>query len=213
MNGIRTPADLQARCTVLPSGCWRYNGASSDGQPKVWLGAFNATVTLGVLACYFATGKRPEKGQRWHSTCSMTHCANPAHRTCGTAVSSMTAPGMARQRTPLQRQRIAQGKRRGSPFTEAVREAVRKHPGTIKEAAAAHGMSFALAQRIRKGRDRVKLAIDAELPKSAIVTIAPPMRDRFAPVPGEFVPLFSMAGIGRDVRTGASWAAGVREAA
>ena len=99
-------------------------------------------------------------------------------------------------RTPIQRQRIAQGKRAVSKFTPEIRAAIIAHPGSHKEAAAAHGVNYKAAWKIRTGRGLRRQAIDAHIPPTAKITIAPPMRDRFAPS-ADFDRPFSAAGVGR----------------
>ena len=160
-DGIRTAADLMLRCTVdEQTKCWHWKGArDSSGRPSVWLPAIRAVGSIGVACAVFATGNRPERGTAWHAICATPHCANPAHRTCGTRSSQMLALKMTR--TPLQVARVSSGKRAKSKLTQADVHSIRAGSMTLKQIAAQHGISIGYACEVRSGKRRADLAAPA----------------------------------------------------
>ena len=115
-DGVHTIADLRDRCRI-DGDCWLWAGATNaQGLGSLWLPALGRRTSLGVAICVLRTGRPPTPGRYWHVTCSTRDCANPAHRRPGDRSSQMLAAGMTRD--PIQRARIAAGRRR-SVFTGA----------------------------------------------------------------------------------------------
>ena len=153
LAGIHTAEDLKARCWVDDdTGCWNWRGAlDSNGTPSVWLPALRRRVSLGVVACWLATGAGPLPGQAWHCTCTTQFCANPGHRTCGTRSSQMLAARMTRN--PLQRARISAGKRRANgKLTDAQRAEIAGSDEVLRVLSERYGISISQAHKLRSAR-------------------------------------------------------------
>lgn len=151
-DGIRTVEDLMARCWVDPdTGCWHWRFArDSKALPSLRLAPLNRTVSLGVAACYFATGAAPKPGQMWHCTCTTPNCANPEHRRAGDRSSQMRAASLTR--TPLQRARISAGKRAASHLTDGQRAEIAGSTEILRVLAERYGVSVSGAQKLRTAR-------------------------------------------------------------
>jgi hypothetical protein len=159
--GIRTIADLKARCSVCEdSGCWvpKVGGRRTRGgalDPCVYLPAIGQTTTIGVAVAVLTTGKRPIKGRLNMVTCDTPHCANPEHR-------KMTLRGVqARIERPMTAQRlmaITAARRKNTAIPDETVEAIRQTPGLLREVAAQFGVSIAYVSRVRLGKVRAQLA-------------------------------------------------------
>lgn len=160
-DGIRTPADLKLRCIVDPlTGCWDWRGArDGNGRPSLWLPAIGSRVSLGVACAVFATGKRPERGTAWHTTCGSSACANPAHRICGTRSSQMLSLKLVR--TPLQRAKVSASKRATAKLSEADVQDIRSCDLTLDQIAAKFDICVGYACEVRSGKRRLDLAAPA----------------------------------------------------
>ncbi len=113
----------------------------------MWLPDLRQRTSLGVIACYFATGAAPLLGQSWHCTCTTRFCANPAHRTCGNRSSQMLAARMTRN--PLQRARISAGKRANGKLTDAQRVEIAGSDEFLRVLAERYGISISQAHKLR----------------------------------------------------------------
>ena len=148
-RGLRTPADLMARCWVdTDTGCWHWRGAVDlNGIPSMWLPALRRRSSLGVAACLFATSAGPLPGQAWHCTCTTRYCANPAHRKCGNRSSQMLAAGCTRN--PLQRARISAAKRSKSHLTGEQRAEIAGSTDMLRVIAQRYAISISQAWKLR----------------------------------------------------------------
>ena len=86
-KSIRTPADLYARCAVVPeTGCLRWLGAKSkNGMPSIWIPELGAPHGLQTVFHMFRTGEfKVPPGMAYVPTCKHLWCCNDAHRVLGT---------------------------------------------------------------------------------------------------------------------------------
>lgn len=155
-RGIRYPYDLRQRCKVdRETGCWRWNGAcDSNGRPSFWFAPLQQRVSIGIVACWWATGARPAKGQAWHVCCSTPNCANPKHRVAGDRSSQMLAAGI--KRSSLTRARITVGRRRHCKLSEADVHEIRTGGMTLDQIVDRFGISMGYASEVRAGKRRKK---------------------------------------------------------
>lgn len=153
LGGIRSLADIRARCYVdRSSGCWHWR-LSTDGQgnPSLWLPGLRKRTSLGVAIAFLATGKPPERGHCWHVTCDTLNCANPAHRAEGTRRQQMAR--FAGQPIGLaHKARIVARRQASSRLAPEVIAEIRTSCEPLKEVCARHGVSHSHAWRIRTGR-------------------------------------------------------------
>lgn len=151
-DGIRTADDLRGRCWVdEETGCWHWRGAvDANGRPSMWVPGLRRRGSLGMLACWLATGAGPRPGQAWHCTCTTSGCANPAHRTCGNRSSQMLALRMTRN--PLQRARVSAGKIAKSPLTSEQRQEIVGSTDILRVIAERYGISTSQAHKLRSTR-------------------------------------------------------------
>ena len=158
MTGIHTIADLRDRCRIDDiTGCWHWAGAlDGKGCGSLWLPALRRRVSLGLAICVLKTGCHPAEGVVWHTVCGTRDCANPEHRRAGDRSSQMLAAKI--KRTPLQRARIAAGRRQGSRLTEQGAQEIRDSDEPLRVLAERHGISVAHACNVRNGRQRCHLA-------------------------------------------------------
>lgn len=183
--GINSPADMAKRCVVHRTGCWTWQGAKDvNGRPSFWFPPLQARVSLGVAACWWATGRRPEKGEAWHVVCTTTDCANPAHRTCGNRSSQMLAARL--ERTLEQRLRQAAGRRKVGKLTDADVAAIQESTETLQVLAERHGISPGYACSVRSGKRRA-FAIAAGVKATVVKT--PPARHAVDAAPSIFGPI------------------------
>jgi hypothetical protein len=151
---VFTADDLKARCRVDPGEHWHWLGHRDEhGTPGLRFGPIKSNTSLGVVACWLATGERPQKGQVWHTFCGIADCANPAHRAAGDRQSQMAKlVGVSK---PLQhRMRIAAAKRQRGKLSDEDVEAMRQAKGTLAEIADRFGVSRKHVCRIRRGHVR-----------------------------------------------------------
>lgn len=147
MSGIRTLEDLRERSFVDDAtGCWHWRGAlSSRTRPSMWIPDLERVGTVGTLLTHL-TGK---SGGFWIPTCRCSDCVSPQHRVYGTAgeLQRVTRPKL----TPLHRARIAAARRKTSRVTteESARQ-IRESAETLAVVAERHGMSVAMASKIRR---------------------------------------------------------------
>lgn len=153
-DGIRTVSDLRDRCVIDDiTGCWHWRGATARGRsPVAWLPAIGSRTTMGVIISVLLTGAKPPKGRVWHHTCETPFCANPKHQKLGTRSSQMLVAAVSRG--PLQRARIARGKRKASRVTDAQVEDIRADSGTLAEISSRAGVSVTYASKVRRGEIR-----------------------------------------------------------
>jgi hypothetical protein len=86
-KSIRTPADLYARCAVVPeTGCLRWLGAtSSHGTPSIWIPELGAPHGLQTVFHMLRTGTfKVPPGMAYVPTCKHLWCCNDDHRVLGT---------------------------------------------------------------------------------------------------------------------------------
>lgn len=165
LGGIRTIADLRARCYVdLESKCWEWRGAKSrcgSGNRKAvgmaWYAPAQRAVTLGSLICHLKTGKMPERGRIWYCLCDTPDCANPAHRQEGTQadVQRGIGPPMA------SRMKATATIRARSKIDEAAVHRILTSKATGRELAREYGVHPSCISRIRLRQRRVPLGASA----------------------------------------------------
>lgn len=158
-DGIRTLADIKLRCTVDEfTGCWHWKGAKTGGvpQPSFWFPPLARRTTIGVAVCFIKTGAEPAPGVRWHCTCETKGCANPDHRVAGNKSTQMLAAKMIR--CPVQRARIAAGKRAVSKLSDEAAADIAASIEPLRVVAERHGISIGHAGRVRTGVWRRPLA-------------------------------------------------------
>lgn len=149
-DGIKTVDDLMSRCVVDDiTGCWLLNGKSGNAQRNVWFPQAGRWVSLGVLACYFKTGKPPKKGDVWHCKCETKGCANPAHRMRGDRSSQMKNAGI--KLTPVRRANLIKARRSVSKLTDEQCAEIRASTDKLTEIAEKYGISPGYASVIRRG--------------------------------------------------------------
>lgn len=183
--GINTPGDLAARCTVHRNGCWTWKGAKdANGKPSFWFPPLQARVSLGMAACWWAVGRRPEKGEAWHIRCTTPDCANPEHRVCGNRSSQMLAARL--ERTLEQRLRQAAGRRKAGKLTDADVAAIKASDEPLEVLSARHGISVGYACSVRSGKARAFAIADGV---KATEAKSPPARYSGDNVPSIFGPV------------------------
>ena len=157
IRGIYTVADLMDRCYVDEvSGCWHWRQATDpNGYPSVWMPALQQRCTLATAICWLVTGKRPDKGVIWRTTCRTTGCANPMHRAPGTRSEQMLTARCVRD--PAQRARIAAGKRATSKLSQADCAAIRQSEEPLRVLVERYGVGKSHISRIRRGEARREL--------------------------------------------------------
>lgn len=121
-DGVRTMADLQARCRVDgDTGCWHWALAMSTSSnqgatrtPRVWLPAAAdgepGQLTTAARAAWRLSGRRLLPGQVVWRTCGHDDCCAPRHLKAGTKAEEGAWYA-------------ATGKRRGNPLRTAVNTA------------------------------------------------------------------------------------------
>jgi hypothetical protein len=151
MSGIRTRADLKARCTVdVDTGCWHWKGKLDQvGKPSIWFPPLQQRCTLGVIAAYFRTGERPKPGTAWHSKCSARDCANPGHRIEGNRSTQLLAAKLSH--TPATRARISQRRAR---ISDADVAQIRTAALPVAEIVERFGVCAGYAAELRNGTRR-----------------------------------------------------------
>lgn len=86
-SGIVSLDALKKRCIISEiSDCWRWQGATIDGHPRVWMfdplkekhGSLSGPRALAIL-----TGRRLKRGWRAWMTCQRADCMNPDHLRTG----------------------------------------------------------------------------------------------------------------------------------
>jgi len=154
LGGIRTLADLKARCHVDDvTGCWNFRGScSKSGQPMIWFAPLEKRVTPGVILYWLKTGERCSNQHVYFRTCESATCCNPAHRKAGTRRDQMIHLGYVP--TPETRAKIARAFRARSPLTDESAEAIFQSADSQRVLAERYGVSQALVSQIRRGKVR-----------------------------------------------------------
>ncbi len=156
MTGIRTLADLKARCVIDDvTGCWVYKARENYRHPVVTTPLMGRSVGLGILIALVTTGKAPDKGMTNYAKCGHKACCNPRHRVIGTKQEAQKH--WAKPCPPERRARISLARRAGSSVDESVIEAIRLSDKSASSIAAEHGVSKSYACRIRTNKVRAPL--------------------------------------------------------
>jgi hypothetical protein len=159
-GGIRSVDDIKARCWVdEDTGHWHWRGSLVEGRPSMWISGLQARCTVGVALCFFSTGKRPAKGKVWHHTCSCMECANPEHHKPGNRSSQMLAAH--KRRGPLERLKVAKGRRKASRLTDDDVIAIRAGNEPLSVIAAQYGISVSYAWALRRGKRWPLVAVNS----------------------------------------------------
>lgn len=150
-DGLRTLEGLRERCVIDDiTHCWNYGGGTTtEGLPSIWFPPLQIRTTPGVILCWLETGKRPAAGVVWHRTCDSLLCCNPGHRKAGTRRTQMQNAAITR--TPLERAKIAKGRRALSKLNDAAVADIRESADKLADCAARHGISVSHVSRIRRG--------------------------------------------------------------
>jgi len=147
-RGIRSVADLEARCDVDDlTGCWLMKTRSGKTVMNVWYGPLGDKVSVGVLIAHLTTGKAPAPGVVWHCTCPTFNCANPAHRKKGDRSSQMLNADLARD--PMTIARIKATKRAKSRLSDDAVAAIVASNDTLETLAARFDISVSYASKVR----------------------------------------------------------------
>jgi hypothetical protein len=156
-RGINSIDDLMGRCRVDDlTGCWLWGQSfCGAGYPAIWFPPLARRVTLGTAIGFLKTGQKAKPGVFWFCTCTTPNCANPDHRKAGTRAQQMKAHKQVR--TPLQRARIARGKRAASAIPDSVVREIRASQEPLKAIAKRLGVSMAYCSRVRRGEMRADL--------------------------------------------------------
>lgn len=147
-RGIRSVADLEARCDVDDiTGCWRMKSRSGRIVMNVWYGPLGDKVSVGTLIAHLTTGRVPEKGVFWHCTCTTLNCANPAHRKAGDRSSQMLNADLKRAPTTIAK--IKATKRAASRLSDEAVAAIVASNETLKTLSARYDISVSYASKVR----------------------------------------------------------------
>ena len=150
--GVRTMADLLARCVVDEiTGCMVLDAPKRKGSVHLWLPALGRPVTL-AKALAVLLGKELQPGQRWVPRCGETACANPEHRFIGTQSDLMRI--LRPTLEPLHRMRIAAGhrEREGCKYSPQLRAEILASDETGRTIAARLGLHNSVISKIRQGK-------------------------------------------------------------
>lgn len=152
-RGIRSVADLEARCDVDDiTGCWRMKTRSGRTVMNVWYAPLGDKVSIGTLIAHLTTGAAPAPGVVWHCTCSTFNCANPAHRKKGDRSSQMLNADL--RRDPATIAKIKATKRATSRLSEDDVAAIVASNDTLHALAARFDISVSYASKVRNQQCR-----------------------------------------------------------
>jgi hypothetical protein len=87
-SGPKPIADIEARCVIMPSGCWIWQGARTHGYGVfgTWGGA---TIRVSRFVLALTLGRPIRPGYNALHKCSTPPCANPEHIFEGTQGTNM----------------------------------------------------------------------------------------------------------------------------
>jgi len=168
MSGIKTFAEVRARCRVMQSTtpglrgeCWEWGGASDNrGTPSLWIPQLQRVGSIGTLAAVIETGKPAERNMRFAVLCSTPHCCNPAHRKWMHASQISGHFFGGKRLDPMHKARISAALRAKSALTEEQVQLVRDHPAGVQVCGLAKqlGISPSYASAIKKGTRRPEMS-------------------------------------------------------
>lgn len=152
--GIRTLDDLKGRCIVNDeTGCWDWQGATTEGQPRVWLRNPDTGVhqTMTGTRAAFALAKGfavPDGMTAYRRPVCCARCVNPDHVRVGTKAKACAVLA-------------ASGKLKGNPLRAAMNTAIvrrtraRLSPQIVEEIRASSETNTALAARYGVGHQAI----------------------------------------------------------
>jgi hypothetical protein len=160
-DGVRTLADIRARCFVDDHGCWIWKFATDDGCPKVHVGAsaipgLKRGVHSARRVSWLLAGKRNPSGFHVYVGCTEGLCVNPAHLKLGTAGDQARA-AMARSgvcHSASRRVQLANARACQLTPIEVVRQVEADISAGIKrrDIAAARGLNYSTVCKIGQGK-------------------------------------------------------------
>ena len=156
--GIRTIEDLKGRCRIDElTGCWEWGGGrDAHKRACLWLPELGRQGSLGMAACLLRTGKAPTKGVNWFVACRTKDCANPMHRKPGSRSEQMRAANITRN--PLERGKIARGRRANSKLSDEMAAAIRASSDSLRILSKRYGVSISHCSNIKRGKQRRELS-------------------------------------------------------